>query len=232
MRYNSQSVGTIIIVMLLAVAIPFTMGFGPLDQLLEKKDESKEKKDTSKEGTKEGGSDSILGTIGGAVGGGAVGAGIGEAVGGKKGAIIGGAVGAVAGAIIGNYVTKQIRDRQQAVAAKGYRPDQGILLTMDEVSATPNPIKAGTPLNMFASYTVLTPNNENNEKVKVKEIREIRHKGEVVETHSDEFERTVGSVGNTVPITLKDLKPGKYELVTTVAYADKTAQSKTNFTVQ
>src|SRR2546425_10518232 len=133
MRYNSQSVGTIIIVMLLAVAIPFTMGFGPLDQLLEKKDESKEKKDTSKEGTKEGGSDSILGTIGGAVGGAAVGAGVGGAVGGKKGAIIGGAVGAVAGAVIGNYVAKKIRGRQATGAAKGEPPRPGILLTVGEV---------------------------------------------------------------------------------------------------
>jgi hypothetical protein len=102
----------------------------------------------------------------------AIGAGVGAAVGAVtgafadkknpgRGAAIGAATGAVAGGVmgwvVGSYRVKQVRIRDEAVAATGYTPQQGVVARVDQVQAAPGQIKPGDQLTFQGQYTVLGP---------------------------------------------------------------------------
>jgi hypothetical protein len=78
-----------------------------------------------------------------------------------RGAIIGITAGALLGAAagwgVGAYRAKQIRTRDEAVKTIGYTPRQGVVATIEDPVALPQPAKPGSRLTFQAGYTVLAP---------------------------------------------------------------------------
>jgi outer membrane lipoprotein SlyB len=168
----------------------------------------------------------------------AVGAGVGAAggavvgglAGGTKGAIIGGLLGALAGGVVGNYLERQDRDRTAAATAVGYQPDQGNLIRVENVQASPTTAKPGSTVNLTSTYTVLTPTNQ---PISIRETREVRHDGALVADPAIDVQRNNGTFTSTLPITLpSNARTGTYEVTTTVVMGDRSSRSMTTFTVQ
>lgn len=167
--------------------------------------------------------------VGGAVGG-ATGAAIGGLLGKEKGAIIGGAVGLVSGALIGNYYAKRERDRTQTTASVGYRPEQGNLLTISDMVVSPSVAKQGGSVKINSKYTILRPDEG---KATIKETREIRWNGKLLDTQiaDIQMEQGVQNVTWEYPIA-REAKAGNYKIVTTVAIDDTKAAATTTFAIK
>lgn len=169
-------------------------------------------------------------TLIGSLVGGAAGAIIGGLAGKKKGAIIGGAVGLVSGGLIGNYYAKRERDRTQTTASVGYRPEQGNLLAISDVIASPSVAKRGDSVKINAKYTILRPDED---KATIKETREIRYNETLVDTQKAEIQLDQGvqTITWEYPIS-REAKAGTYQVLTTVAIDDKNATATTTFTIR
>lgn len=117
---------------------------------------------------------------------GAVGAGAGAVVGAAAGALLnkknpgqGAAIGAAAGALVGGaagwavgeYRVRQVRTREQAVAATGYTPAQGVVVLIEKAATTPQQLRPGEQLTFQAQYTVLAPPQQ--KEIQVTETRTI-----------------------------------------------------------
>lgn len=169
-------------------------------------------------------------TLIGGLAGTAAGATIGGLVAKKKGAIIGGAVGLVSGALIGNYYAKQERTRTQTTASVGYRPEQGNLLTITEATAAPTVAKQGESVKVNTKYTILRPDED---KATIKETREVRCNGTLVDTQTAEVRLDQGEQRITweYPIP-RDAKTGTYQVLTTAAIDDKQSAATTSFAIK
>jgi hypothetical protein len=66
---------------------------------------------------------------------------------------------------------KQVKAREDAASAALYAPDQGVVTTIESVSAGPKELRAGEALNLRMEYTVLAPPQTSD--VKVREVRSI-----------------------------------------------------------
>ena len=66
---------------------------------------------------------------------------------------------------------KQLKAREDAASAALYTPDQGVVTTIESVSATPKELRPGEPLNLRMEYTVLAPPQMSD--VKIREVRSI-----------------------------------------------------------
>ena len=166
----------------------------------------------------------------GSLAGGAAGATIGGLVGKKKGAIIGGTVGLVSGGLIGNYYAKRERDRTQTTASVGYRPEQGNLLTISDANVSPSVVKQGDSVKINAKYTILRPDED---KATIKETREVRYNGTLVDTQKAEIQLDQGVQNITweYPIA-REAKAGTYQVLTSVAIDDKNAAATTTFEIK
>ena len=166
----------------------------------------------------------------GGLAGGAAGATIGGLAGKKKGAIIGGTVGLVSGGLIGSYYAKRERDRTQTTASVGYRPEQGNLLTISDAVVSPSLAKQGESVKINAKYTILRPDED---KAIIKEIREVRCNGTLVDTQTTEIqlEQGVQNITWEYPIA-REAKAGTYQVLTSVAIDDKNAAATTTFAVE
>ncbi len=147
-----------------------------------------------------------------------------------KSAVRGKLSGALAGGTIGNYLERQDRDGAAAAVAIGYLPEQGEMLTVDTVEASPTTARHGDIVNLTSTYTVLTPNNR---PMTIRETREVRLNGSLVANPFIDVQRSNGTFTSILPITLpQNAKPGTYEVTTTVSKDQHTSRSMTNFTVQ
>lgn len=166
----------------------------------------------------------------GAGAGAAGGAVIGGLAGGTKGAVIGGLLGALAGGVVGNYLERQDKDGPAAASTVGYRPEQGDLVRVDKVEASPSTVRPGGTVNLSSTYTILTPSGQTQT---VKETREVRHNGALVANPSLDVQRANGTFTSALPITLpSNALAGTYEVTITVAMGDRVSHSMTTFTVQ
>lgn len=167
----------------------------------------------------------------GAVGGAAVGAAIGAAAGRPgTGALIGGLVGVLAGGLIGNYLDKQDRTREATMVSHNYRADQGTLLRIERVEATPKTINPRQTVNLSVTYAVIDP--DPNRTVSITETREIRQNGNIVGNPSITVNRTGGTYTSTVPLTLPaNALPGTYNVITRVQGPNAADAVSTSFTV-
>ncbi len=154
---------------------------------------------------------------------------IGGPVQGKR-AVNGKLSGALAGGTIGNYLERQDRDRTAAAIAVGYLPEQGELVKVEAVEASPTTARRGDIVNLTSTYTILTPNNQ---PTMIRERREIRHNGSVVANPVIDVQRANGTFTSTLLITLPpNVAPGTYDVTTTVSKDERTSQSMTSFTVK
>ena len=165
-----------------------------------------------------------VGATGGAVAGGLI-------SGGATGAVVGGLIGALAGGGIGYYLDHQEKTRAQAVNDTGYTPAQGNVVRVDRVQAEPATLHQGGTVNMMTTYTVLTPRAE--DRVTVRETREVRRNGVLLANPTNEIARANGTFSSTLPITLpSDGARGTYEVTTTVAVGDRSSHGISTFVVR
>jgi hypothetical protein len=170
----------------------------------------------------------------------AIGTGVGAASGalagglishGATGAVVGGLIGALAGGGIGYYLDHQEKTRTQAVNDTGYTPAQGNVVRVDRVLADPATLHQGGTVNMMTTYTVLTPRAE--DRVTVRETREVRRNGVLLANPTNEIVRANGTFSSTLPITLpSDGARGTYEVTTTVAVGDRSSHGISTFVVR
>ena len=101
---------------------------------------------------------------------------------------------------------------------------------MDQVQTVPTVVPPGGTVNLGATYTVFGPSGQT---IDVREIREVRHQGELVANPTAEVSRTRGTYTTSLPITLPPTAaPGSYEVTTTVAMGDRRASQTSTFQVQ
>lgn len=215
MSFMTMPTRRTVTVLLLSVPLLFSTSCESLDSFTEgAKDKMRENKEA------------LIGSLAG----GATGATIGGLVGKKKGAIIGGTVGLVSGGLIGNYYAKRERDRTQTTASVGYRPEQGNLLTISDAVVSPSVAKQGDSVKINAKYTILRPDED---KATIKETREIRWNGNLVDTQKADIqmEQGVQNITWEYPIA-REAKAGSYQVLTTVAIDDKNAAATTTFTIK
>ena len=129
------------------------------------------------------------GTAVGAGAGAAGGAVIGGVAGGSKGAIVGGLLGALAGGVIGNYIERRddgaagtstsgtAPSSTSAQSTTSASPNGDLGIRMDQVQTVPTVVPPGGTVNLGATYTVFGPSGQT---IDVREIREVRHQGELV----------------------------------------------------
>ena len=153
------------------------------------------------------------GMWGGAATGAALGAIIGAATGNPgAGAWIGAASGALVGAVGGASYAHQAniaRSSQASAQGRGYRPDMGNIVAIDQADATPSRVRPGSPVVLTVAYTILTPNNA---VVPVELVREMRLNGHMVdEPYLERVNRQNGSYVDRVAYHFPaNAAPGRY----------------------
>lgn len=137
----------------------------------------------------------------------------------------------MSGGLIGNYYyAKGERDRTQTTASVGYRPEQDNLLTISDAVVSPSVAKQGDSVKINTKDTILRPDED---KATIKETREIRWNGNLVDTQAADIqmEQGVQNITWEYPIA-REAKAGSYQVLTTVAIDDKNAAATTTFTIK
>jgi hypothetical protein len=171
----------------------------------------------------------------GALSGGAIGAGVGASVSKRNpwlGALIGGAVGAVAGAAIGNYIDEQNKNRQESMRAINYRPSQGNIVKIDEVTNDPTVVKPGEDVGVMTTYYVMSPSPE--AQVKIVETRVVQYNGKsVMDPLVRSIVRKQGEYTSTLKLSIPNDEPaGEYAVITTIDNGTRRDQKVSRFYVQ
>ena len=172
----------------------------------------------------------------------ATGAGIGAATGavagallGSKGAktemaVVGGLLGALAGGAIGHYAYDQKRTKEETAQKYNYKPSEGTLIRIEDVSVSPSVAKPGDKVEMKMTYAVLGV--AANKELEISEIREIRYQGELYGKPEIQVSRNDGTYSSSIPLTLpKDAKKGKYSVTMTVKGASASDSKEVSFQV-
>jgi hypothetical protein len=175
------------------------------------------------------------------------GAGTGAAVGGATGAvagallgasgaktemaIVGGLVGVLVGGAIGHYAYDKKRDREQTNSMYNYQSTSGPTLRIEDVSALPATARPGDTVDLNTTYAVMTPDPES--EIRVTEIREIRHAGDLVGRPEITVTRSGGTYTSSIPLILpNDAKSGEYVVTTTVQTANASDSRSTTLYVR
>ena len=172
----------------------------------------------------------------------ATGAGIGAATGaiagallGSKGAktemaVVGGLLGALAGGAIGHYAYDQKRTKEETAQKYNYKPSEGTLIRIEDVSVSPSVAKPGDRVDMKMTYAVLGV--AAGKELEISEIREIRYQGELYGKPEIQVSRNDGTYSSSIPLTLpKDAKKGKYSVTMTVKGASASDSKEVSFQV-
>jgi SH3 domain-containing protein/YmgG-like glycine-zipper protein len=160
----------------------------------------------------------------------ATGAGIGAVVGGVLGGVIGHknplagvAVGAAAGALVGGligwkvgeYKMEKVKDAGQSAAAKEYKPEQGVVAKIENTAAAPQQLKPGDQVVLQTEYTVLSPPDKG--EVKVKEVRTIIFNSQELGRLEKDSTLSAGTYTSQHKVTLpSDAAQGTYTVATLV----------------
>ena len=172
----------------------------------------------------------------------ATGAGIGAATGaiagallGSKGAktemaLVGGLLGALAGGAIGHYAYDQKRTKEETAQKYNYKPSEGTLIRIEDVSVSPSVAKPGDKVDMKMTYAVLGV--AAGKELEISEIREIRYQGELYGKPEIQVSRNDGTYSSSIPLTLpKDAKKGKYSVTMTVKGVSASDSKEVSFQV-
>jgi outer membrane lipoprotein SlyB len=175
------------------------------------------------------------GALGGAAAGAAIGSIIGAATGSPAtGAWVGAATGAIAGGVGGalyaRHMNQQMRNREAAAQQYNYSSSRGAVVDINEVRATPTTVRPGQTVDIFTTYTLLTPQDA---PTQVTLYRQVTHNGQVVgQPHSVQATNRNGTfqdrVGFTVP---RSAPPGTYSVTNRIASNYGTAERSAYFTV-
>jgi len=173
----------------------------------------------------------------------ATGAGIGAATGaiagallGSKGAktemaVVGGLLGALAGGAIGHYAYDQKRTKEETAQKYNYKPSEGTLIRIEDVSVSPSVAKPGDKVEMKMTYAVLGVGS--GKALEISEIREIRYQGEMYGKPQVSVSRSDGTYSSSIPLTMpKDAQKGKYRVIMTVQGPALSDSRETSFQIQ
>jgi len=172
----------------------------------------------------------------------ATGAGIGAATGaiagallGSKGAktemaVVGGLLGAVAGGAIGHYAYDKKRSQEETVRKYDYKPSDGILVRIEDVSVDPPVAKPGDRVDMKMTYAVL--GTQAGKEIELAEIREISYEGQLYGKPEVTVKRDDGTFSSSLPLVLpSDAKQGKYTVTMTVKGSSMSDTRQASFQV-
>jgi hypothetical protein len=137
---------------------------------------------------------------------------------------------ALEGGKIGHYTYEVKSTYEETSEEYNYQSASGTMVRIEDVSALPTNVKPGDQVELTATYALLdaSPDAE----IKITEIREIRHEGEVVGRPEVTLIHRGGTYSSTVPLFLpKDAKSGTYKIIITIQTPDARDSSETNFTV-
>ena len=175
------------------------------------------------------------GALGGAATGAAIGSIIGAATGHAAtgawvGAAAGGVLGGVGGAVYAAHRNSEIRSSQAAAQANNYQ-GQGNVVSVDNVTASPDTVRAGQQVDLGMTYTILTPDNS---PVSVTLVREIRFNGAMV---GSPYQTTVSNANGTFTDNVSyalpgNAAPGTYSVISRVMSSYGTSQQEGFFNVQ
>ncbi len=175
------------------------------------------------------------GAGGGALVGAALGAIIGAAAGdAATGAWVGAATGAIAGGVGGllyaRHQNQQMRNREMAMAQYGYTPERGALVDVNDARVMPNTVRPGQTVDVFMTYTVLTPDGT---PTQVTLQREIRQNGRPVgQPFAVQAVNQNGTYEDRVAFTVpRDAGPGPYTVTNRVVSNYGSAERTAFFTV-
>src|SRR4030042_4240029 len=70
-------------------------------------------------------------------------------------AVVGGLLGALAGGAIGHYAYDQKRTKEETAQKYNYKPSEGTLIRIEDVSISPSVAKPGDKVDMKMTYAVL-----------------------------------------------------------------------------
>lgn len=168
------------------------------------------------------------------------GAGIGSLIGGLTGhdarsALIGGAiglgVGAIAGAIIGNYMDRQVKNASQTSQSYNYKPKEGTVVRVEDVSVEPEIITPGEPSHLVMTYALMDPDSK--KAIPVSERRQIANDQRMLrEIGPKVTDRTPGTYNSQQEVTFpKDLPEGKYAMKGVVEAGGQSNSKETVFQV-
>ena len=173
----------------------------------------------------------------------ATGAGIGAATGaiagallGSKGAktemaVVGGLLGALAGGAIGHYAYDQKRTKEETAQKYNYKPSEGTLIRIEDVSVSPSVAKPGDKVEMKMTYAVLGVGS--GKELEISETREIRYQGEMYGKPQVSVSRSDGTYSSSIPLTMpKDAQKGKYSVIMTVQVPALSDSRETSFQIQ
>ena len=169
----------------------------------------------------------------------AVGAGAGAATGAVAGALIGkgagavllgGLIGGLVGGLVGTYAYDMPRTREQTAKTYNYQPSQGTILTIENVSTSPQIVHPGDVVNLNMTYAVLNPSP--NAETNLTEIREITHNNVLVGNPEVRVVRTDGTYNSTIPLRLPpNAAKGDYKVRTIVQSSNAKDTKEMHFTV-
>jgi len=161
---------------------------------------------------------------------GAGGALIGGLASGGTGAVIGGLAGVLTGGVIGHVLDRQERGRAATAETLAYSEDKGNIVRIEAVSLNPQAIRPGETLNINVQYAIIT--RDGTAAMRVREIRQIYHQGELVGNPVVAVERPDGTYWSTLPITLPaSATAGRYEVVVGVEMNGTLDRWESRFTV-
>ena len=173
----------------------------------------------------------------------ATGAGVGAATGALAGAllgssgaktemaIVGGLLGALAGGAIGHYAYDQKRTKDETAKKYDYKPSEGTVIRIEDVSISPSVAKPGDKVAMKMTYAVLGV--ATGKELEITETREIRYQGEMYGKPQISVSRSDGTYSSSIPLTLPaDAKKGKYSVVMTVQGPTVSDSKETSFQIQ
>ena len=144
----------------------------------------------------------------GAAAGTAAGAIIGEDA---EGAVVGGLLGALLGGALGHYAYDRRRDRDETARTYDYSSSQGNVLSIENVSITPQKARQGEVVELDMTYAVLTPGQS--AQTSITETRTITYQGNLVGEPSKRVQRTDGTYASSWPLHLPEqARPGSYRV--------------------
>jgi hypothetical protein len=132
--------------------------------------------------------------------------------------------------VIGNLLDRQERTRESTAETTAYTVEKGNLVRIEEVSLNPQVMRPGETLNVSVHYAIVTPSGR--DPIRVREVRQIYHQGELVGNPMVEVERPDGTYWSTLPIKLPaSAALGRYDVVVGVDVNGTLDRWETRFTV-
>ena len=190
---------------------------------------------TTPSGTYDPGRSTAAGALGGAAAGAAIGSIIGAATGSPAtgawvGAASGAIVGGIGGALYARHMNQQTRNRAAAAQQYNYSGSQGAVVDINEVRVSPTSVRPGQSIDIYTTYTILTPQDT---PAQVTLYREVRRNGQVVgQPHSAQATNQNGTHQDRVAFTVpSSAPPGSYTVTNRIASSYGSAERMAYFTV-